>query len=165
MCDPPSPKSKKNKRNKKNLDDSDDELVQLKPPYDRYKDPIKRIKSYNINPNEYSNQGDRKLVRNRESARNSRKRKKIYIELLENKVSELSSELNETKALVFENQKNFQTLCVQSKVNEQALNTKQIFDILENAVRNKQNYSQIQTILESLRVIFKFIFYHHNILL
>lgn len=34
-----------------------------------------------------------KLKRNRESARNSRKRKKIYIDLLETKVTELSDEL------------------------------------------------------------------------
>lgn len=34
---------------------------------------------------DYGN-GKSKLAKNRESARNSRKRKKIYIELLENKV-------------------------------------------------------------------------------
>lgn len=39
----------------------------------------------------------KKLEKNRESARNSRKRKKIYIEVLENKVAELSSELHSTK--------------------------------------------------------------------
>jgi len=36
---------------------------------------------------------NQKLARNRESARNSRKRKKIYIELLETKVSALTEEL------------------------------------------------------------------------
>jgi len=35
---------------------------------------------------EFQDKG-KKLARNRESARNSRKRKKIYLELLENKVS------------------------------------------------------------------------------
>lgn len=40
---------------------------------------------------------EEKLVRNRESARSSRKRKKIYIELLENKVKGLSDELEKTK--------------------------------------------------------------------
>lgn len=34
----------------------------------------------------YENNKDKRLERNRESARNSRKRKKIYIEMLENKV-------------------------------------------------------------------------------
>ena len=125
-----------------------------KPPFNRYdKDPVKRVKSYNIDPNEFGN-GDQKLIRNRESARNSRKRKKIYIELLENKVSELSTELNDAKAMVFENQKSFQNLCVQSRVSEQVLNTKQIFDILDTAVKARQNFSQIQTILESIKVVF-----------
>lgn len=38
-----------------------------------------------------------KLAKNRESARNSRKRKKIYIELLEKKIEQLQQELNSTK--------------------------------------------------------------------
>ena len=33
------------------------------------------------------NRNDIKLAKNRESARNSRKRKKVYIDLLENKVT------------------------------------------------------------------------------
>jgi hypothetical protein len=40
-----------------------------------------------------------KLARNRESARNSRKRKKIYLELLENKVAELQTFLDDAKAV------------------------------------------------------------------
>lgn len=35
-----------------------------------------------------------KLAKNRESARNSRRRKKIYLELLENKVTKLSEQLD-----------------------------------------------------------------------
>ena len=38
-----------------------------------------------------------KLARNRESARNSRKRKKVYIELLEKKVESLTNELATTR--------------------------------------------------------------------
>jgi hypothetical protein len=41
-----------------------------------------------------------KLLRNRECARNSRKRKKVYIELLENKVKSLSEELDKTKRIL-----------------------------------------------------------------
>ncbi len=41
-----------------------------------------------------------KLQRNRECARNSRKRKKIYIELLENKVKGISDELEKTKKIL-----------------------------------------------------------------
>lgn len=81
---------------------------------DSESDAIKRVKSYNINvPN--VNSEDIKLLRNRESARNSRKRKKIYIQLLENKVDELTKELEQKKSLVFENQKNLQNMCAQSK--------------------------------------------------
>jgi len=40
---------------------------------------------------------NQKLERNRESARNSRKRKKIYVELLEQKVNHLTQELNATR--------------------------------------------------------------------
>lgn len=36
---------------------------------------------------------NQKLAKNRESAKNSRKRKKIYIELLENKVNYLNSKI------------------------------------------------------------------------
>jgi hypothetical protein len=150
------PDDVKSKKKKKYNNESSQEISTLpnKPPFNRYdKDPVKRVKSYNIDPNEFGN-GDQKLIRNRESARNSRKRKKIYIELLENKVSELSTELNDAKAMVFENQKSFQNLCVQSRVSEQVLNTKQIFDILDTAVKARQNFSQIQTILESIKVVF-----------
>lgn len=151
-----SEEASKSKKTKKNQNESSQELSTLpnKLPFSKFdKDPVKRVKSYNIDPNEFGI-GDQKLIRNRESARNSRKRKKIYIELLENKVSELSNELNEAKSLVFENQKSFQNLCVQTKVNEQVLNAKQIFEILENALKSRQNYSQIQTILESIKVFF-----------
>lgn len=41
-----------------------------------------------------------KLLRNRECARNSRKRKKVYIELLENKVKQLSEQLDKTKRIL-----------------------------------------------------------------
>ncbi len=41
-----------------------------------------------------------KLIRNRECARNSRKRKKVYIELLESKVKSLTEELDKTKRIL-----------------------------------------------------------------
>jgi hypothetical protein len=77
-------------------------------------DAIKRVKSYNISIPD-GNPENIKLLRNRESARNSRKRKKIYIQLLENKVEELTKELDQKKTLVYENQKNLQNMCIQSK--------------------------------------------------
>jgi hypothetical protein len=51
------------------------------------------------NPNSLES-SEAKLLRNRECARNSRKRKKIYIELLENKVKGLSEELEKTKKIL-----------------------------------------------------------------
>lgn len=41
-----------------------------------------------------------KLIRNRECARNSRKRKKIYIELLEGRVNSLNDELEKCKRII-----------------------------------------------------------------
>ncbi|CAD8117206.1 unnamed protein product [Paramecium sonneborni] len=42
-----------------------------------------------------SSDGKSRLAKNRESARNSRKRKKIYVELLENKVKELTEQIKQ----------------------------------------------------------------------
>lgn len=52
---------------------------------------FKNTNSHSIEPKKEddidpSNPNNAKLLRNRECARNSRKRKKVYIELLENKV-------------------------------------------------------------------------------
>lgn len=41
-----------------------------------------------------------RLAKNRESARNSRKRKKIYYDLLEKKISEMSDECENLRELV-----------------------------------------------------------------
>ena len=45
--------------------------------------------------------------RNKESAKNSRERKKYYIQLLEKKVEELQSEVNKYKQILNENSKYF----------------------------------------------------------
>ncbi|CAK60889.1 unnamed protein product (macronuclear) [Paramecium tetraurelia] len=56
-----------------------------------------------------SSDGKNRLAKNRESARNSRKRKKIYIELLENKVKELTEQLQQLECVVQQNKiKNIQ---------------------------------------------------------
>jgi predicted nucleic acid-binding Zn-ribbon protein len=57
-----------------------------------------------------------KLARNRESARNSRKRKKIYIELLEKKVDQLTNELNQTRKQLELNSNNLNKITFQSKL-------------------------------------------------
>jgi len=55
-----------------------------------------------------------KLVRNRESARNSRKRKKIFIELLEHKVASISEELEKTKKVLETNNQYLNKLSLQT---------------------------------------------------
>ncbi|CAD8112566.1 unnamed protein product [Paramecium sonneborni] len=56
-----------------------------------------------------SSDGKNRLAKNRESARNSRKRKKIYIELLENKVKELTEQIKQLEYHVQQNRiKNIQ---------------------------------------------------------
>ncbi|CAD8097113.1 unnamed protein product [Paramecium primaurelia] len=45
-----------------------------------------------------SSDGKGRLAKNRESARNSRKRKKIYVELLENKVKELTEQIKQLES-------------------------------------------------------------------
>jgi len=57
-----------------------------------------------------------KLARNRESARNSRKRKKVYIELLEKKVAQLQLELQNSRKQLEVNNNSFNKLCGQSKL-------------------------------------------------
>lgn len=61
------------------------------------------------------NDKEDKLAKNRESARNSRRRKKIYLELLENKVTKLSESLEQFKSV---NEKTQDlALTLQNKIN------------------------------------------------
>lgn len=57
-----------------------------------------------------------KLAKNRESARNSRKRKKMYFEMLESKVVELSDELKEAKNRIKYLEENQDKLFYHSKI-------------------------------------------------
>ena len=59
---------------------------------------------------------NQKLARNRESARESRKRKKVYIELLEKKVDSLTQELAAARKQIELNNSNMSKLTVQSKL-------------------------------------------------
>lgn len=56
-----------------------------------------------------------KLAKNRESARNSRIRKKVYIELLEKTVDQLQQELDSTRKQLDANNNNLSKLNFQSK--------------------------------------------------
>ena len=57
-----------------------------------------------------------KLARNRESARKSRRRKKVYIELLEKKVDALQQELNATVKQLEQNTTSLSQVTVQNKI-------------------------------------------------
>jgi hypothetical protein len=56
-------------------------------------------KDYYLKTNFFLEKDNDKLAKNRESARNSRKRKKIYLELLEHKVTNLSDNLEVYKQI------------------------------------------------------------------
>ena len=57
-----------------------------------------------------------KLAKNRESARNSRKRKKVYFEMLEAKVVELSDELTAAKRKIKQLEDSQDKLSYHSKI-------------------------------------------------
>jgi len=57
-----------------------------------------------------------KLARNRESARQSRKRKKVYIELLEKKVEQLQQELTITTKQLEQNNDSLNNATTQNKI-------------------------------------------------
>ncbi|CAK63956.1 unnamed protein product (macronuclear) [Paramecium tetraurelia] len=88
-----------------------------------------------------------KLAKNRESARNSRARKKLYYELLETKVKELQEEIQRLKEsnqarICNKIEENFQTFLEQQQ---------QLFDKLETCLlKNKENF-EIEIILDALR--------------
>ncbi|CAD8057353.1 unnamed protein product [Paramecium sonneborni] len=92
-----------------------------------------------------------KLAKNRESARNSRKRKKIYLELLETKVTKLSEQLETFKRI--NEQTTELATNLQSKINQkqdQDQNKIILFSNLQNSVQSNINEMNIDTIIESL---------------
>ncbi|CAD8060202.1 unnamed protein product [Paramecium sonneborni] len=92
-----------------------------------------------------------KLKKNRESARNSRKRKKIYLELLENKVSVLQEQLEsfqKVNDLTADLALNLQNKITQKQ--EQDQNKMILFSNLQNTVQHNVSEMNIDTIIESL---------------
>jgi len=115
---------------------------------------MKKVRSYEMF--KYDDRGeklDMKLARNRESARNSRKRKKIYIELLEKKVDQLTQELESTKKQLELNSCNLNKMNLQSKYLT-GLNQgkQQLFDKLEKMMASKADESEINLLIDSLRL-------------
>ncbi|CAD8184014.1 unnamed protein product [Paramecium pentaurelia] len=92
-----------------------------------------------------------KLAKNRESARNSRKRKKIYLELLENKVTKLSEQLDLFKDVndkTYSLAQNLQIKLTQKKEQDQ---TKCIlFNNLQTSLQNNASETNVDSIIDSL---------------
>ncbi|CAD8105663.1 unnamed protein product [Paramecium primaurelia] len=94
----------------------------------------------------------KKLAKNRESARNSRARKKLYYELMEIKVKQLQDEVKRLKEnncyqtndnqFCNKNTENFQTFLDQQQL---------LFDKLENCILKNQDNFEISMILDELR--------------
>jgi len=104
-----------------------------------------------------------KLARNRESARNSRKRKKMYLELLEKKVTQLSEFLQESKKICKNSQNLLQDLNNQieyvrpdcfplTRQKKEMISNKQtLFNNLATCLDSNASESNIDTIISSLK--------------
>ncbi|KRX00010.1 hypothetical protein PPERSA_05512 [Pseudocohnilembus persalinus] len=105
-----------------------------------------------IGNEEEMNKDQIKLARNRESARNSRKRKKIYLELLENKTVQLNNFLAESKQINENSQQLLSDLENQIKSRNDLSNHKQIlFRNMQMALGSNAMERDIKTIIESLK--------------
>eukprot|EP01017_Pseudomicrothorax_dubius_P051018 TRINITY_DN974_c0_g1_i3.p1 TRINITY_DN974_c0_g1~~TRINITY_DN974_c0_g1_i3.p1 ORF type:complete len:354 (+),score=79.94 TRINITY_DN974_c0_g1_i3:58-1119(+) len=115
-------------------------------------DTIDKILMQNFN--EDNDLNSHKLERNRESARNSRKRKKIYIELLERKVVELNEENQNLRKHLDENvnlaKSQFQSKILNTLVSER----NNLFEKLEKSMRSGADQSEVDLLLDSMRLRF-----------
>ncbi|CAD8111957.1 unnamed protein product [Paramecium sonneborni] len=119
---------------------------------DHFDNSSNELQSSQISPIGNIDPAQQKLAKNRESARNSRARKKIYYELLETKVQELQDELdkvkesnrNQTKHTEIYNkfQEKFQTFLDQQQ---------QLFDKLETCLLKNKDDIEISMVLDALR--------------
>ncbi|CAD8127379.1 unnamed protein product [Paramecium sonneborni] len=92
-----------------------------------------------------------KLIRNRECARNSRKRKKIYLELLENRVNTLREELEKCKKIIKGHSSCMQQIGSNPQLQNFFVGRQQLFDKLESAVQNNYDNNEINLLLDSMR--------------
>jgi len=114
---------------------------------------MKKVRSYDVlKPDEF-NRLNVKLARNRESARKSRKRKKVYIELLEKKVDQLQQELNATVKQLEQNTTSLSQVTVQNKIMSSLYSGKQqLYEKLEKMLNSNTDETEISFLIDSLRL-------------
>ncbi|CAD8149246.1 unnamed protein product [Paramecium pentaurelia] len=114
------------------------------------KQTVHKVQSQQFPGNNLGDKED-KLAKNRESARNSRRRKKIYLELLESKVTKLSEQLDVYKNVNERTQQlaiNLQNKITQKREQDQ---TKMIlFSNLQNSINGNVGEMNIDAIIDSL---------------
>ena len=78
----------------------------------------------------------------------------MYIELLENKVHQLTSEIDETKQVLEQNNENFNSICHNSKyLNSLVVGRQQLFEKLEKSFsQDKPDEYQISLLIDSFRL-------------
>ncbi|CAD8193792.1 unnamed protein product [Paramecium pentaurelia] len=100
----------------------------------------------NLDPNRL------KQVRNRESARNSRARKKIYFELLEIRVKDLQDENDKLREQCNSLQKSIETYSRQQDKFQVFLNQQQkLFERLEECITQGKDDTEIEILLDALK--------------
>ncbi|CAD8119048.1 unnamed protein product [Paramecium sonneborni] len=100
----------------------------------------------NLDPNKL------KQVRNRESARNSRARKKIYFELLETRVKDLQDENDKLREQCISLQKSIETYSKQQDKYQQFLTQQQkLFERLEECIIQEKDEGEIEILLDALK--------------
>ncbi|EAR94136.3 basic region leucine zipper protein (macronuclear) [Tetrahymena thermophila SB210] len=106
------------------------------------------LQNQNANPAKEN----QKLVRNRESARNSRKRKKIYLELLENKVTQLNDILQDSKRICCASEQLLNNLQTQIQYkNDQQTNKTILLNNLQNSLNSNASENDVGIIIEGLK--------------
>jgi len=116
---------------------------------------MKKVRSCDVLKSDELEKLNMKLAKNRESARNSRIRKKVYIELLEKTVDQLQTELVTARKQLENNSSNLNKVSFQSKPMHNLHTAKQqLFERLEKMVDGKADESEVSFLIDSLRLRF-----------
>jgi len=116
---------------------------------------MKKVRSCDVLKSDELEKLNQKLAKNRESARNSRIRKKVYIDLLEKTVDQLQKELTSARKQLENNSNNLSKLNFQSKPLQNLHTGKtQLFERLEKMVDTKAEESEVSLLIDSLRFRF-----------